>query len=115
MPGSGSSTSSNQNPSHVTNDGRASTFGRNLIQYIQNRLPYAATGESESDVLNPKYKFFQKTGMKRAEALAKASVSSSNPYNNIPIGDFAKDTSFADVMYANIQDDKGGRLRDYRS
>tara|TARA_R110000824_G_scaffold59774_3_gene160250 strand:+ start:133 stop:1941 length:1809 start_codon:yes stop_codon:yes gene_type:complete len=114
MPGSGSSTSSNQNPSHVTNDGRASTFGRNLIQYIQNRLPYAATGESESDVLNPKYKFFQKTGMKRAEALAKASVSSSNPYNNIPIGDFAKDTSFADVMYANIQDDKAGRLRDYR-
>ena len=38
--------------------------------------------------------------MKRAEALAKASVSSSNPYNNIPIGDFAKDSSFGDVMYA---------------
>ena len=114
MPGSGSSTSSNHNPSYVTNDGRASTFGRNLVQYIQNRLPYGATGQPENDALNPKYKFFQKTGMKRAEALAKASVSSSNPYNNIPIGDFAKDTSFADVMYANIQDDKAGRLRDYR-
>ena len=114
MPGSGSSTSSNQNPSYVTNDGRASTFGRNLIQYIQNRLPYSSTGEPEGDALNPKYKFFQKTGLKRAEALAKSSVSSSNPYNNIPIGDFAKDSSFGDVMYANIQDDKGGRLRDYR-
>ena len=114
MAGIGSSTSSNQNPSYVTNDGRASTFGRNLIQYIQNRLPYASTGQPESDALNPKYKFFQKTGMKRAEALAKASVSSSNPYNNIPIGDFAKDSSFGDVMYANIQDDKAGRLRDYR-
>jgi hypothetical protein len=52
--------------------------------------------------------------MRRAEALAKASISSSNPYNNIPIGDFAKDSSFGDVMYANIQDDKAGRLRDYR-
>ena len=114
MPGTGSSTSSNQNPSYVTNDGRASTFGRSLIQYIQNRLPYASTGEPESDALNPKYKFFQKTGLKRAEALAKASVSSSSPYNNIPIGDFAKDSSFGDVMYANIQDDKAGRLRDYR-
>ena len=114
MPGIGSSTSSDQNRSYVTNDGRASTFGRNLIQYIQNRLPYATDGRGENDALNPKYKFFQKAGMRRAEALAKASVSSSNPYNNIPIGDFAKDSSFGDVMYANIQDDKGGRLRDYR-
>ena len=114
MPGSGSSTSSDQNRSYVTNDGRASTFGRNLIQYIQNRLPYATDGRGENDALNPKYKFFQKAGMRRAEALAKASVSSSNPFNNIPIGDFAKDSSFGDVMYANIQDDKGGRLRDYR-
>ena len=72
MAGTGSSTSPNQNPSYVTNDGKASTFGRNLIQYIQNRLPYASTGQPESDILNPKYKFFQKTGMKRAEALAKA-------------------------------------------
>ncbi len=85
-----------------------------LIQYIQNRLPYATDGRGENDALNPKYKVFQKAGMRRAEALAKASVSSSNPYNNIPIGDFAKDSSFGDVMYANIQDDKQGRLRDYR-
>jgi len=114
MPGLGSSTSSDQNRSYVTNDGRAATFGRNLIQYIQNRLPYATDGRGENDALNPKYKFFKKAGMRRAEALAKASVSSSNPFNNIPIGDFAKDSSFGDVMYANIQDDKGSRLRDYR-
>ena len=108
-----SSTTPSQNRSYVTNDGRASTFGRNLIQYIQSRLPYSNV-EPESDQLNPKYNIFKKTGMKRAEALAKASVSSSNPYNNIPIGDFAKDSSFGDVMYANIQEDKNGRLRDYR-
>tara|TARA_R100001129_G_scaffold16887_1_gene11018 strand:- start:4539 stop:6353 length:1815 start_codon:yes stop_codon:yes gene_type:complete len=114
MPGQGPSTSPNQNRSYVTNDGRASTFGRNLVQYIQNRLPYATDGRGENDALNPKYKFFAKAGMRRAEALAKSSVSSSNPFNNIPIGDFAKDSSFGDVMYANIQDDKAGRLRDYR-
>ena len=114
MPGSGSSTTPSQNRSYVNNDGRASTFGRNLVQYIQNRLPYAPDGVNEDDALNPKYKFFQKAGMKRAEALAKASISSSNPYNNLPVGDFGKDTSFGDVMYANVQDDKGGRLRDYR-
>ena len=112
MPGPGPSTSPDQNRSYVTNDGRASTFGRNLVQYIQNRLPYANNVEDQS--LNPKYKFFAKAGMRRAEALARASVSSSNPYNNLPIGDFGKDTTFQDVMYANVQDDKGGRLRDYR-
>ena len=77
MPGSGSSTTSSQNRSFVSNDGRASTFGRNLVQYIQNRLPYAPGGVNEDDELNPKYKFFQKAGMKRAEALARASISSS--------------------------------------
>ena len=61
MPGTGSSTSSDQNRSYVTNDGRAATFGRSLIQYIQNRLPYATDGRAENDALNPKYKFFQIT------------------------------------------------------
>jgi len=112
MPGTGSSTTSGQNRSYVTNDGRASTFGRSLVQYIQNRLPYA--GDVEDQTLNPKYKFFAKAGMRRAEALARASVSSSNPYNNLPVGEFGKDTTFQDVMYASAQDDKGGRLRDYR-
>jgi len=112
MPGTGSSTTSGQNRNYVTNDGRASTFGRSLVQYIQNRLPYA--GDVEDQTLNPKYKFFAKAGMRRAEALARASVSSSNPYNNLPVGEFGKDTTFQDVMYASAQDDKGGRLRDYR-
>ena len=101
-----SSTSSDQNRSYVTNDGRASTFGRSLVQYIQKRLPYA--GATEDDSLNPKYKIFKQTGMRRADALVKSSVSSSNPYNSTPIGDFGKDTSFGDVMYANLSPDKPG-------
>ncbi len=94
-----------------TNDGRAATFGRNLVSYISNRLPYAS---QQDDELNTKYKYFAKHGTQRAEALAKASVTSSNPYNNIPIGDFGKDGSFQDVMYASLDANKSGRLRDYR-
>ena len=108
-----SSTSSGSNKNYVSNDGRASTFGRNLTQYIQNRLPYGSVVNGEDD-LNPKYKYFRKTGVRRAEALTKTSISSSNPYNNIPIGDFGKDTSFADIMYASLDENKPGRLRDYR-
>ena len=109
-----SSTSPGSNKSYVTNDGRASTFGRSLTQYIQNRLPYSSAAGAD-DELNPKYKYFKKTGTRRAEALTKTSISSSNSYNNVPIGDFGKDTSFADIMYANLDENKPGRLRDYRT
>jgi len=77
-------------------------------------MPYSSVVDGE-DNLNPKYKHFRKTGTRRTEALTKSSVSSSNPYNNIPIGDFGKDTSFADIMYASLDENKPGRLRDYRT
>jgi len=107
------STSSNNNRSYVRDDGRASTFGRSLTNYIQNRLPYTSVSY-DNDSLNPKFKYFTNTGIRRTEALARNSISMSNDYNNIPIGAFDKDTTFGDVMYANIQQDKGARLRDYR-
>ncbi len=109
-----SSTTPNSNRSYVSNDGRASTFGRSLTQYIQNRLPYTSVIDGD-DSLNPKYKYFRKTGTRRAEALAKTSISSSNPYNNLPIGDFGKDNSFADIMYASLDENKPGRIREYRT
>lgn len=107
------STSPNNNRSYVSDDGRSSTFGKNLVSYIQNKLPYV-NARQENDQLNTKYKYFRKAGISKAEALARNSISSSNEFNNLPIGDIGKDTSFGDVMYANIQQDKGGRLRDYR-
>lgn len=109
-----SSTSPGSNKSYVNNDGRASTFGRSLTQYIQNRLPYSSVVDGE-DNLNPKYKHFKKAGTRRAEALTKTSISSSNSYNNIPIGDFGKDSSFADIMYASLDENKPSRVRDYRT
>lgn len=108
------STTPNNNRSYNTNDGREGTFGRNLMSYIQNRLPYASV-TYDNDSINPKYKYFAKTGIRRAEALARNSISSSNEYNNIALGNIDKDTSFGDIMYANIQQDKPARLRDYRT
>lgn len=107
-------TTPSQNSRYVTNDGRASTFGRNLIAHIQNRVPYSNLINTDNNISNPKYKIFADTGMRRAEALAKHSISISNDYNNMPIGSMGKDTSFGQVMYANIQENKGARLRDYR-
>ena len=97
-----------------SNNGRSSTFGRNLVSYIQNKLPYTQIVDPEDDTLNPKYKTFAKTGIRRSEALSRHSISSSNDYNNLPIGAMGKDTSFGQVMYANIQENKGARMRDYR-
>jgi hypothetical protein len=107
-------TTSNQNKNYVTNDGRSSTFGRNLMSYLQNKLPYSNIVDTENNELNPKYGAFANIGLRRSEALSKHSVSISNEYNNMPIGSMGKDTSFGQVMYANIQENKGARMRDYR-
>ena len=105
---------SSQNKSYNSNDGRASTFGRNLAAFIQNKLPYANIIDTDNNNLNPKYRVFADAGLRRTEALAKNSIALSNDYNNLPIGSIGKDSSFGQVMYANIQENKGGRLRDYR-
>jgi hypothetical protein len=107
-------TTSNQNRNYTGNDGRSSTFGRGLASFIQNKLPYANIIDTENNQLNPKYKVFADAGLRRTEALAKNSISISNEYNNVPIGSIGKDSSFGQVMYANIQENKGARLRDYR-
>ena len=105
---------SNRNQNYVNNDGRSSTFGRSLAAFIQNRLPYANIIDTDNNNLNPKYKVFADAGLRRSEALAKNSIALSNDYNNIPVGSIGKDSSFGQVMYANIQENKGARLRDYR-
>jgi hypothetical protein len=95
--------------------GNQGTFGRSLMKFVQSRLPYQSyeTLDTLSDV-NPKYKLFQNQGSKREDALQRQSISSSTIINNNAIGDIAMDKGFQEFMYANIQQDKGARIRDYR-
>jgi len=95
--------------------GNKNTFGRSLMKYVQSRLPYQSyqTIETLNDV-NPKYKLFQGEGSRREDALQRQSISSSTPINNSAVGDIAMDKGFQEFMYANIQQDKAARIRDYR-
>ena len=95
--------------------GNQGTFGRSLMKFVQSRLPYQSyeTLDTLSEV-NPKYKLFQNQGSKREDALQRQSISSSTIINNNAVGDIAMDKGFQEFMYANIQQDKGARIRDYR-
>jgi len=95
--------------------GNKNTFGRSLMKYVSSRLPYQSyqTIETLNDV-NPKYKLFQGEGSRREDALQRQSISSSTQINNSAVGDIAMDKGFQEFMYANIQQDKAARIRDYR-
>ena len=95
--------------------GNKNTFGRSMMKFVQSRLPYQSyqTVETLSDV-NPKYKLFQGEGSRREDALQRQSISSSTQVNNSSVGDIAMYKGFQEYMYANIQQDKAARIRDYR-
>lgn len=96
-------------------DGKTSTFGRDLMKYISSKLPYSGFDISKmTDSLNPKYKYFEDTGLKRTETLSKHSISQNYDYNNATLGNITSDKHYSEVMYANIQKDKAARIRDYR-
>lgn len=96
-------------------DGKTSTFGRELMNYVSSKLPYVGYDLSKvTDNLNPKYKYFETTGTRRAEVLSRHSVSQNFDYNNQSVGRIGGDKGFSEIMYANIQKDKGARIKDYR-
>lgn len=96
-------------------DGKTSTFGRELMNYVSSKLPYVGYDLSKvTDNLNPKYKYFETTGTRRSEVLSRHSVSQNFDYNNQSVGRISGDKGFSDIMYANIQKDKGARIKDYR-
>jgi hypothetical protein len=85
------------------------------MSYIQNKIPGMSVVDPNDQNLNPKYKIFADTGLRRSQALAKNSISQSNDYNNNGIfGSKVQDKSFEQVMYASLNENKGARLRDYR-
>ena len=85
-----------------------------LSQNLRGRLPYNYNVVDTAESKNTKYKYFQKVGMRRPEALSKNSVSLNNDYNNTAFSSIERDKSFTDVMYATANEDKPARIRDYR-
>lgn len=103
------------NRSNLSRDGKSGMYDRSMQTYLKNRLPYSYNILDTDESKNTKYKYFQKVGMRRPEALAKNSVTLNNPYNNTVFSSLERDKTFTDVMYAGASEDKPGRLRDYRT
>ncbi len=93
------------------NNKAPSGFLKNLV----NKLPYQSVDFNKVlGDLNPKYDTFENTGMRRVEALAKNSVFYNNDFNNTGSGQIAIDGNYNSLVYANVEENKGGRMRDYR-
>jgi len=91
------------------------TVSNGFFKNLVNKLPYQTLDlNGYLNQINPKYQIFQDTGSKRSEALARNSVFFDNDYNNTPSGSIAKGGIYNDMVYANIQADKGARIMDYR-
>ncbi len=93
MAGSDSSSTQSQNRSYSSSDGRGSTFDRNVQSLIKSRGSFSLEQPDESK--NTKYKYFQKIGMRRPEAIAKNSVALNNDWNNTAYSAIHRDGSFS--------------------
>ena len=93
------------------NNSGTSGFLKNIV----NKLPYQSVDFNKVlQDLNPKYDTFQDVGMRRVEALAKNSIFYNNEFNNTGAGQVSVDGNYSSLVYANIEENKGGRLQDYR-
>ncbi len=99
----------------MADERKKSIFKSDIFKNIANKLPYQTPNIDEiMGNLNPKYEIFQDTGIKRTEALANQSILYKNDFNSIAHGQFGTETQYAELVYANIEENKNGRLRDYR-
>lgn len=103
------------NRTNLTRDGKSGMYDREMKSYLKTRLPFGYDVLETDELKNTKYKYFQKVGMRRPEAIAKNSVALNNDYNNTPFSAIDQDKTFGQVMYAAATEDKPGRLRDYRT
>jgi hypothetical protein len=93
----------------------STSFRQELMNYISSKLPYSGFDTTQMvQNLNPKYRYFEDTGMKRAEVLSRHSISQNFDFNNETVGTVSSDKRYSEVMYANIQKDKLARVKDYR-
>lgn len=112
MAGIGSSTTPSSNKQYQGSDGKGSTFDRNMQSYLKNRGNFIQ--QTPDEAKNTKYKYFQKIGLRRPEAIAKNSVALNNDWNGTAFSAIYQDKSFTDLMYSQASEEKPGRLRDYR-
>jgi hypothetical protein len=98
-----------------SNNEEGSTFGRQLMQYISSRLPFASSQQILNNIneINPKFKHFYNTGTGKDAILSKHSISQL-PTDKDVRGSIQIDKNYHNFMYANVDHDKGKRLRDYR-
>lgn len=98
-------------------DNRQSTFGRSLMNYVSNNLPYGKSSGVLDNIaeLNPNYKDFLKVGDRKEQLLTQHAISTAKPGgDNSGVGQVALDKNYHAFMYANVDFDKSKRLRDYR-
>lgn len=99
----------------MADSNRESTFGRDFMKFVSNKLPYKEISLADKiNDLNPKYNLFFDKGTKKNEALARQSVSSSVLYTDDLVANVLQNKDYHEFMYANIQPDKSRRLMDYR-
>jgi hypothetical protein len=99
----------------MADERKKSIFQSDIFKNIANKLPYQTPNIDDiMGKLNPKYEIFQDTGIKRTEALANQSILYKNDFNSVAHGEFGTETQYAELVYANIEENKNGRLRDYR-
>ena len=101
--------------SNDSSTSNSSTYGGGLKSKLASGPSTVYAEVNTTDDKNPKYKDFQKVGMRKPEVLSKNSIALSNEYNNIANAAIDQDKTFGEVMYAPALQDKPARLRDYRT
>lgn len=99
------------------NKGSIGQFGRDFMRYVSSKLPYTDSSITIDTIgqVNPTYKHFYDTGTRRDNVLAKYSVSQKTSDPGFAEGTIAIDQNYHQYMYANVDQDKGKRLMDYRT
>jgi hypothetical protein len=87
-------------------------YDRSMRSYLKTKGNFRV--EQPDEAKNNKYKYFQKVGMRRPEAIAKNSVALSNDWNTTAFSAIEQDKTFSTLMYATASEEKPGRLAEYR-
>jgi len=99
----------------VSPENRNGNFENSMSSYLKTKGQTNFQEVRPDELKNTKYKYFQKVGMRRPEAIAKNSVALNNDWNNAALPAMQGDKNFSQFMYSTASADKAGRLREYRT